>query len=74
MTKRNLKITITPEQPLDEVVAELERLGAEKCGFIKDGGFILSNGELYTWCSGKSVDILYNDHESTTLTELKEME
>lgn len=70
----NMKILITPEQPLDEVVRELGRLGAEKCGFIGYGGFILSNGELYTWCSSKSVDILYNDHESTTLAELKEME
>lgn len=69
----NMKIAINDQQSLDEVVRELERIGANKCGFIMSEGFILSDGDLYTWCSSKSVDTLYDDHELTTLTQLKEM-
>lgn len=70
----NMKIEINEHQPLDEVLRELERIGAEQAGIIMDGGFILSNGELYTWCSNGGVNILYDDHELTTLSQLKVME
>ena len=70
---KNMKIEINESQPLDDVVAELERVGAKQCGYIKNHGFIVSNGELYTWCSSKSIDALYDDHDLTTLAQLKEM-
>ena len=33
--KKNMKIEITPEQKIGEVVGELERLGYKKAGLIK---------------------------------------
>ena len=71
--KKNMKIAITPEQPLDEVVMELERLGVKRVGIIMEIGFIISDGKLYTHCSRKNVDILYCDYILTTLAELKDM-
>ena len=71
--KKNMKIEINQEQPLDDVVMELERLGAKRVGAIMEIGFIISDGKLYTHCSRKNVDILYCDYVLTTLTELKEM-
>ena len=72
MTKfKNLKIEINDQQPLDEVVRELERLG-----YIKEfdtGGDNAKHIEAYSdgvfdiYCFG---DIGY----TTTLTDLKNME
>ena len=33
---KNMKIAITPEQPLDEVVMELERLGYQINGWLEN--------------------------------------
>ena len=70
---KNMKIAITPEQPLDEVVMELERLGYKINGWlenriirsVKTNHFGLYSGDFF------DVDIIQGD--LTTLTELKEM-
>ncbi|MER1952427.1 MAG: hypothetical protein ABS863_00320 [Aerococcus urinaeequi] len=72
MTKRNLKIAITPEQPLDEVVRELERIGYFPFQPFFDVSFILTQRDgLYCGCDGIYKDLGY---VLTTLDELKEME
>lgn len=71
MTKRNLKITITPEQPLDEVVMELERLGRKYlvvARVFEGVGSVLISQLNANNCSYNLPVI------ETTLTELKEME
>lgn len=72
MTKRNLKIAITPKQPLDEVVVELERLGYET-----DEGFVGGvDNFVHTYRDG-TYDFFMSSQlwgELTTLAELKEME
>ena len=70
---KNMKIAITPEQPLDEVVKELERLGYQINGWlenriirsVKTNHFGLYSGDFF------DVDIIQGD--LTTLDELKEM-
>ena len=70
---KNMKIAITPEQPLDEVVREFERLGYQINGWlenriirsVKTNHFGLYSGDFF------DVDIIQGD--LTTLTELKEM-
>lgn len=77
--KKNMKIAITPEQPLDEVVRELERLGYKKRRW---GGFIderFKDCSIRTFDDGwftdmKSKQIYAYGYELTTLTQLKEME
>lgn len=76
---QNLKIAITPEQPLDEVVRELERLGYKKWRW---GGFIderFKDCSIRTFDNGmftdmKSKQVYCCGYKETTLTELKEME
>lgn len=71
MTKRNLKIAITPEQPLDDVVRELERLGYEIDGDFVDG----VDNFVHTYIDG-TYDFFMSSQlwgELTTLAELKEM-
>lgn len=69
---RNLKIDITPEQPLDEVVMELERIGYFPFQPFFDVNFILTQSDgLYCGCDGIYKDLGYI---LTTLSELKEME
>lgn len=71
MTKRNLKIAITPEQPLDDVVRELERLGYEIDGDFVDG----VDNFVHTYRDG-TYDFFMSSQlwgELTTLAELKEM-
>ena len=72
---KNMKIAITPEQPLDKVVVELERLGYKQGWFgIKSSAPILvidtmSNGTY------ECFNHLFGVYKfNTTLTELKEME
>lgn len=71
MTKRNLKITITPEQPLDDVVMELERM---------EMWWKISKDIIFSWDADGKQNILRfckvpsGDYKLTTLTELKEME
>ena len=73
MNFKNMKIEINEDQPLDEIVTVLERLGAKRVGNIMEIGFIISDGKLYTHCSRKNVDILYYDYILTTTAELKEI-
>ena len=70
---KNMKIAITPEQPLDEVVMELERLGYQINGWlenriirsVKTNHFGLYSGDFF------DVDIIQGD--LIALAELKEM-
>lgn len=70
--KNNMKIAITPEQPLDEVVVELQRLGYET-----DEGFVDGvDNFVHTYRDG-TYDFFMSFQlwgELTTLAELKEME
>lgn len=73
---KNLKIAITPEQPLDEVVRELERLGFEDCTTFnsKNVQYLIAFEDHKTFTDYfflVNVDI---DLVNTTLAELKEME
>ena len=70
---KNMKIAITPEQPLDQVVRELERLGYQINGWlenriirsVKTNHFGLYSGDFF------DVDIIQGD--LIALAELKEM-
>ena len=70
---KNMKIAITPEQPLDEVARESERLGYQINGWlenriirsVKTNHFGLYSGDFF------DVDIIQGD--LITLAELKEM-
>ena len=70
---KNMKIAITPEQPLDEVVRELDRLGYQINGWlenriirsVKTNHFGLYSGDFF------DVDIIQGD--LIALAELKEM-
>lgn len=75
---RKLKIAINDQQPLDEVVKELERLGYKKWRW---GGFI---DERFNDCSIRALDngkftdmkskqVYSYGYKETTLAELKEM-
>lgn len=69
---KNMKIEINKDQPLDEVVSELERLGY-KCGY-KTG---LVAKRVNTFADGYFVTLgnvgMGLTHNLTTLAELKEM-
>ena len=70
---KNMKIAITHEQPLDDVVKELERLGYQINGWlenriirsVKTNHFGLYSGDFF------DVDIIQGD--LIALAELKEM-
>ena len=77
---KNMKIEINSEQPLDEVVRELERLG-----YIKDKLYWdkLLNPSLVCACDdGTLMDLRVSEltdgyldkYEETTLAQLKQME
>ena len=69
---RNLKITINDQQPLDEVVRELERLGYEIYGYLSDYEiWILAqdDGSII----GCDFEVSNEYWKLTTLAELKEM-
>lgn len=73
--KKNMKIAITPEQKIGEVVGELERLGYKKAGWIGCG-----NTSFITTCKlGFYTDhaisfwSVFGDSPLNTLAELKEM-
>ena len=72
---KNMKISITPEQPLDDVVAELERIGLsfdEMCSGISTPNAIGVWFEDDTYCTYGTIESI-DDFELTTLTELKRM-
>ena len=65
---KNMKIEVNAEQPLDEIVKELERLGYTKLSGTKSkpGYVIVTNDGYYSIRKALAV---YN----TTLSELKEI-
>lgn len=69
--KKNMKIAITPEQPINEVVKELERLGfyAEDDPIYGTENFIHAHeyGAFDLWHSD------FPNGDVVTLTELKNM-
>lgn len=71
---KNMKIAINDQQPLDEVVKELERLGYKEVFFTpnRNTAFIVAydSGSFTDW--GKFDGGCY-DWKLTTLAELKEM-
>ena len=69
---KSMKIRITPKQPLDKVVLELERIGYFPFRPFDDVNFVITQKDgLYCGCDG-----IYKDlgHVLTTLTELKDMQ
>ena len=69
MTLKNLKIAINDQQPLDEVVKELERLGYARIHKSRYPNFVITNK-----FGGYGVYMSMNlDEPNTTLAELKEM-
>lgn len=69
---KNMKIAITPEQPLDEVVRQLDRLG-----YFYEEGLHLDSVicDMVGYCYSFGYEYFnQDDGELTTLTELKEME
>lgn len=67
----NMKIAITPEQPLDEVARELKRLGYKKHRWSRSKSVCVwayQDGDFIIWDKDMS-----EDQTPTTLTELKEM-
>ena len=73
---KNMKIAITHEQPLDDVVEELERIGLsydEMCSGISIPCAIGVWFEDNTYCTYGTIESI-DDFELTTLTELKEMQ
>lgn len=73
MTKRNLKIAITPEQPLDEVVVWLERRGYVCFAECKDAKYVIAHDDGFYQMVMFSLAVV-RDWPLTTLAELKEME
>ena len=67
---KNMKIEINEQQPLGDVVMELERLG-----YCQRGGMSRNTSILQTFCDG-NFDYFLADYFDvlTTLTELKQME
>ena len=75
MTKfQNLKIEINDQQPLDEVVMELDRLGYKKKGWIgyRDVKFITANLKGFFTDHGLEFWLMFG--EETTLSDLNNME
>ena len=73
--KKNMKIEITPEQPLDEVVRELEMLGYKKAGWIgyRNTSFITTCKLGFYTDHAISFWGCFGDSPFTTLSELKEI-
>ena len=70
MKFKNMKIEINEEQPLDEVVRELDRLGyrSNEDHEFGDKAIIVINGAFFGWWSHENWTI-----PLTNLAELKEM-
>ena len=77
---KNMKIEINSEQPLEEVVKELERLGYVKDKLYWDN---LLNPTIVCACDdatlrdlrvAKLTDDYLDEHNETTLSQLKQME
>ena len=71
MNFKNMKIKINQDQPLNEVAAELERIGYFPFQPFFDVNFILTQKDgFYCGCDGIYKDLGYS---LTTLAELKGM-
>lgn len=74
---KNMKIAVTADQPLDEIVMELKRLGYEplnKFAIRKDYSMWLvayCDGTIVGWRDASILGDTYS--KTTTLAELKEM-
>ena len=70
---KNMKIEINEQQPLDEVVKELERLGFHKAELMNatKGVYVYVDFRLKHWVEDGRELLFYT---LTTLTELKNME
>ena len=67
----NMKIEVNEDQPLDDVVKELERLGYRKDDTLNDCAcyvFTLNDGFYFIYMDSPIWSV-----KSTTLSELKEM-
>lgn len=75
MQFKNMKIEINDQQPLDEVVSELERLGYKKAGWIgyRNTSFITTCKLGFYTDHAISFWSVFGDSPLTILTELKEM-
>ena len=75
MNFKNMKIEINKDQPLDEVVRELERLGYKKAGWIgyRNTSFITTCKLGFYTDHAISFWSVFGGSPLTTLTELKEM-
>lgn len=78
---KNMKIEINSEQPLEEVVKELERLGYVKDKLYWDNLLnpnsckcACDDGTLFDLPTAKSTDSYLPKIENTTLAQLKQME
>ena len=73
--KKNMKIEITPEQKIGEVVMGLERLGYKKAGWIgyRNTSFITTCKLGFYTDHAISFWGVFGDSPLTTLAELKEM-
>ena len=71
----NMKIEVNEDQPLDEIVAELERLGFKKTGWIgyKNVSFITTSKLGFYTDHAVSFWSCFGDSPLTTIAELKEM-
>ena len=67
---KNMKIEVNAEQPIDEIVRELDRLG-----FVCDGNHYVGCRFIYTIDDGtfSLYTIDFDNDKTTTLSELKEM-
>ena len=73
MNFKNMKIAITPEQPLDEVVRELEQQGYVCFAECKDAKYVIAHDDGFYQMIMFPIALLAS-WPLTTLTELKEME
>ena len=70
---KNMKIAITHEQPLDEVVLELERLGYQINGWLENRIIISVKTNHFGLYSGDFFDVDIIQGDLIALAELKEM-
>ena len=75
MNFKNMKIEINENQPLDEVVMELERIGFKKAGWIgyRNVSFITTSKLGFYTDHAISFWSVFGDSPLTTLAELKDM-
>lgn len=70
MTYKNMKIEINDEQPLDELLRELYRLGYTQVDSCLNSKFIIT----YEYGSFLTTGCTKSTHTLTTLQQLREME